>query len=119
MLDLVRSQFARRLVIWLFTRMPMTIPVRRLRETETLIAFRHPRPSYPMHILIVPKRALASLANLAPSDTPFLTDLFATVKSLVEEFDLESAGYRLIVNGGRYQDFPQLHFHLISGPETV
>lgn len=45
-------------------------------------------------------------------DSPFLPDLFAAVQSLVAEFQLPS--YRLIVNGGEYQDFPYLHFHLIS-----
>jgi len=40
--------------------------------------------------------------------------MFATVKCLVKEFELDDGGYRLIVNGGAYQDFPQLHFHLIS-----
>ena len=44
------------------------------------------------------------------TDITFLSDLFATVQSLVDEFQL--AAYRLIVNAGEYQDFPQLHFHL-------
>lgn len=118
MLDLARSRFAGRIVAWLFSHMPFAIPVKRLRETKTLIAFRHPEPRYAFHILIVPKKALAGLTDLAPVDTPFLADLFATVKSLVEEFDLESNGYRLVANGGRYQYFPHLHFHLIGGPET-
>jgi diadenosine tetraphosphate (Ap4A) HIT family hydrolase len=45
----------------------------------------------------------------------FLPDLFTTVRKLVEELGLEQKGYRLIVNGGEYQEFPQLHFHLVSG----
>jgi diadenosine tetraphosphate (Ap4A) HIT family hydrolase len=45
-------------------------------------------------------------------DTTFLADLYSTVQSLVDEF--HPAAYRLIVNGGEYQGFPQLHFHLIS-----
>jgi len=49
---------------------------------------------------------------LDAKDVPFLTDLYSTVQSLVEEYQLSA--YRLIVNGGEYQDFPQLHFHLIS-----
>ena len=90
------------------------IPVQRLRETETLIAFHHPRPNYPVHILLVPKRSLDSLMALQTSDADFLTDLFQTVQSLVREFNLETRGYRLINNGGAYQDVPHLHFHLIT-----
>jgi histidine triad (HIT) family protein len=92
--------------------MSFVIPVERLRETENLIAFHHPKPSYKFHVLIVPKRQVDSLANLDPNDTNFLTDLYSTVQSLVDEFQLKA--YRLIVNGGDYQDFPHLHFHLVS-----
>ena len=94
--------------------MSFVIPVKRLRETETLMAFHHPKPSYAFHILIVPKKSVESLIQLDSTDSAFLTDLYATVQSLVDEFHLAEGGYRLIVNGGEYQDFPQLHFHLIS-----
>lgn len=101
---------------FLFTRMSFALPVKRLRETETLLAFHHPQPAYPFHILFLPKRGITNLTELDPVlDAPFLADLFTSVKSLVVEYDLERAGYRLIVNGGKFQDFPYLHFHLISG----
>lgn len=100
------------LIGWIFTHMSFAIPVQRLRETETLMAFHHPKPSYPFHVLLLPKKAVASLQELDSKDTAFLSDLYATVQSLVDEFHLSA--YRLIVNGGEYQDFPQLHFHLIS-----
>ena len=94
--------------------MSFAIPLKRLRETDTLIAFHHPQPSYGLHILLVPKRQWADVLAVPLSDTAFLTDLVQTVQSLVVEFDLTSKGYRLITNGGRYQDIPQLHFHLVS-----
>lgn len=97
--------------------MSFAIPVKRLRETESLMAFHHPKPSYPFHVLLVPKRAVKTLMDFDSNDSAFLTDLYSTVQSLVEEFHLTA--YRLIVNGGEYQDFPQLHFHLVSevGPQ--
>jgi histidine triad (HIT) family protein len=94
--------------------MSFAIPVKRLKETETLMAFHHPRPSHPLHILLVPKRPYASLLELAPDDAGFSKDLFTTVQDLVREFGLERSGYRLIANGGAYQDVPHLHFHLIA-----
>jgi len=105
-------RFLSPLIGLIFTHMSFAIPVKRLRETETLMAFHHPKPSYPFHILLLPKKAVASLQELDSKDTAFLSDLYATVQSLVDEFRLPA--YRLIVNGGEYQDFPQLHFHLIS-----
>ena len=100
------------LIGWIFAHMSFAIPVKRLRETETLMAFHHPKPAYPFHVLLVPKKAVASLTELDPTDTVFLTDLYSTVQNLVNEFHLSA--YRLIVNGGEVQDFPQLHFHLVS-----
>ncbi len=105
----------RRLIGWVFEHMNFAVPVKRLRETQTLMAFYHPKPSYTFHVLLVPKKAVATLQELDPNDVSFLTDLYATVQSLVEEYRLSA--YRLIVNGGEYQDFPQLHFHLISDVE--
>jgi histidine triad (HIT) family protein len=102
------------LIGWIFAHMSFAIPVKRLRETETLMAFHHPKPSHPFHVLLVSKKAVASLKELDPTDTTFLTDLYSTVQNLVNEFQLAEGAYRLIVNGGEYQDFPQLHFHLIS-----
>ena len=104
--------WVRHFIGWMFEHMNFAIPAKRLRETGTLMAFHHPRPSYPFHILLVPKKAVASLKELDAKDSAFLTDLYSTVQSLVEEFQLPA--YRLIVNGGEYQDFPQLHFHLIA-----
>jgi len=91
--------------------MNFAIPVKRLRETDTLMAFHHPKPSYVFHVLLVPKKAAASFMDLEPGSA-FLTELTAAVQSLVNEYQLPA--WRLIVNGGEYQDFPQLHFHLVS-----
>jgi histidine triad (HIT) family protein len=115
MRSLARSTLGRFLLGWVFARMSFLIPVQRLHETATLMAFYHPRPSYPVHVLIVPKRAIASLADLTSRDQDFMADLFSCVRSLVAELGLEPAGYRLIANGGKYQDVAQLHFHLVSG----
>ena len=105
-------RWVRHFIGWVFEHMSFAIPVKRLRETETLMAFHHPKPSYAFHMLIVPKKSVESLIQLDSTDTVFLTDLYSTVQSLVEEYQLSA--YRLIVNGGGYQDFPQLHFHLVS-----
>ena len=107
--------WVRRLIGWMFQYMSFAIPIKRLHETETLMAFHHPKPAYPFHVLLVPKKAVVSLKEFDSTDTTFLSDLYFTVQHLVSEFQLPA--YRLIVNGGEYQDFPQLHFHLISEVE--
>jgi histidine triad (HIT) family protein len=101
------------LITLIFSRLHFLLPVQRLHETDTLLAFYHPHPSYPLHILLTPKRPLIGLPDLTAADADFMTDLFQTVQRLVVQFNLEQSGYRLIVNGGAYQDIPHLHFHLI------
>jgi histidine triad (HIT) family protein len=94
--------------------MNFALPLDILHETNTLLAFYHPRPSHPFHVILVPKQQINSLEGLSPQDHVFLSDLFSTVQTLVNKFDLARDGYRLIANGGKYQEFGLLHFHLIS-----
>jgi histidine triad (HIT) family protein len=119
LVKLARSTIVGLWIGWLFTHFSFVIPVKRLRETNSLLAFHHPQPSYPIHILIVPKRPYSDLLALETADTLFLIDLFQVVQSLVREFHLEQSSYRLITNGGTYQDVPHLHFHLVSGEKNV
>ena len=114
LVGVARWPILRPIVRWVFAHMSFLIPVQRLRETETLIAFHHPQPSHPFHVLLVSKQGYANLLDVPPQAADFLHDLIATVQELVREFQLEAGGYRLIANGGAYQDVPQLHFHLIS-----
>jgi histidine triad (HIT) family protein len=118
LLCMARSGLARHFIGWVFTHMSFALPVKRLHETDSLIVFHHPQPSYAVHILLVPKRPFATLMDLPADETEFYQDLFATVQRLVREFDLEPGGYRLIANGGAYQDVPHLHFHLVADTET-
>lgn len=120
MLRLARSPAGSLITGFLFAHMSFVLPVQRLRETTTLMAFHHPRPGYPVHILLVPKRNLSTLADLSAADADLMQDLFQVVNELVQELGLEPAGYRLIANGGAYQEVAQLHFHLVSGgPRTA
>jgi len=111
---MARTSFGRFITALVFAKMDFLIPVKRLRDTPNCLAFHHPSPAYPLHILIVPKRSLAGLQDLSPADQELLFEMFQTVQSLVAEFNLDPAGYRLVINGGKNQDIPLLHFHLIS-----
>ena len=108
---LLRLHFPYRVFTFMLEHLPFTLPVKHLRQTESLLAFHHPEPAHPFHVILVPRKAVRSLDELDPLD-PFLADLLAATRSLVQEYGL--GAYRLIVNGGEYQEFPHLHFHLIS-----
>jgi histidine triad (HIT) family protein len=108
---LANSAAGAALIGWIFSQMSSVIPAKRLRESETLLAFFHPRPAYPFHVILTPKKDIRTFADLSPTD-PFLAEMVSTAQGLVTEFHL--ASWRLIVNGGENQKFPHLHFHLIS-----
>ena len=102
------------LLSWIFSNISFALPVDRLRETDSLLAFHHPQPSHRVHILIVPKRKYGSILEVPASDVALLHDLLEVVRELVQELDLEQRGYRLVINGGEYQEVNHLHFHLLS-----
>jgi histidine triad (HIT) family protein len=99
---------------WVISNFSFAIPIKKLINTNLLIAFHHPVPAYPLHILIVPKSKLRSLKDLPTDERVFESSLFLTVNALVQLFDLDTHGYRLIANGGSAQEVVHLHFHLIS-----
>jgi len=102
------------LLHWIFAYFSFAIPGEKLIETDILLTFLHPSPSYPLHILIVPKARQRSLLELPSDVSIFESALFEAVKELVLRFGLEAVGYRLIVNGENAQEVDQLHFHLVS-----
>ena len=107
---------------WIFTYFSFAIPGKRLAERDSVLAFHHPSPSYPLHILIVPKAKYRSLADLPSDDHLFEVELYSLVNELVKMFKPVLKGYRLIVNGGKNQEVDHLHFHLIFedfGDEAV
>jgi histidine triad (HIT) family protein len=115
LLRLARSPRMKSILRWVMTHASFALPVERVRETETLLAFYHPRPLYPVHILLVPKEPFGDLMDVPLEGSGFLGELLDTVQVLVREHGLEEEGYQLIINGGAHQDVPHLHVHLVSG----
>ncbi len=114
LLRLARAPWASRWIGWLFAKHSRWLPLRRLRETDGAIAFWHPRPSYAVHVLIVPKLALASLADLSSGAPNPAAALLALAIDVARDLGLERVGYRLVLNGGAYQDVKQVHLHLVA-----
>jgi histidine triad (HIT) family protein len=98
----VRYPLGQAMFLWSIAHMSTILPINRLRETNNLIAFYHPEPTYPVHILKIPKRTIPKFMDLSPSDAGLMMKIVQMVQSLVEELKLQEIGYRLIVNGGKY-----------------
>ncbi len=83
-----------------------------------MLAFEHPQPSYPLHIILMPTREIPTLQDVLPTDAPFFQDMLTVAADIIKQKRLDQCGYRLICNGGPNQRFPMLHFHLISDNYT-
>ena len=113
LVSVARLRLAKQLVSFFYRHMNGLLPIDRLCESTHWLAFHHPRPDYPLHILLLPKREISSLAT-APKDAPDLyADLFLIVQQLISDFQLEDSAYRLVTNGGQNQLIPIWHWHLI------
>ncbi|CAN5461754.1 HIT domain-containing protein [soil metagenome] len=88
------------------------VSIRIVRETARVLAFHHTKPGYPFHIVIVPKQHISTLLEV--EDFSIGQEIFELARSIVEEFKLQETNYRIVTNGGSYQDSKHLHFHLIS-----
>lgn len=84
-------------------------------ESEALVVFPDINPAADVHLLIVPKKHLGGISDIEVSDGGLLTEIYQTVNKLVQENNLAENAYRVVVNGGRAQHVPHLHFHLLGG----
>ncbi len=92
------------------------IPARIEHEDDLCLAFHDVAPQAPVHLLVIPKRVIPSLAEATAADTPLLGHLVAVASSCAQKLGLED-GYRLVVNCGSDggQTVPHLHIHLLGG----
>ena len=90
-------------------------PVEIVEETETILAFHHTRPFWPVHIVVIPKVHVASLLTI--DDDGLLIELLDVVKRAAAVVVEKEGAARVLTNLGKYQDSKHLHFHVISGEQ--
>jgi histidine triad (HIT) family protein len=84
-------------------------------ETPRILAFYHPQPVYPVHIIVIPRQHIASLIALESQDAPLLLEMLDIIKRIVLQIVEEHGACRVITNLGDYQETKHLHWHIISG----
>ncbi|HVU38498.1 MAG TPA: histidine triad nucleotide-binding protein [Opitutales bacterium] len=92
------------------------IPSTSVYEDEICYAFRDINAQAPTHILIVPKKPIARLAEANPTDQSLLGHLLLTAARIARDLKLER-GYRVVINNGPDggESVPHLHVHLLAG----
>lgn len=93
------------------------IPANILYEDDLVLAFKDINPVAPTHILIIPKKHIATLVDVTPEDAGIMGHIVLTAKKLASEQGLDEKGFRLVSNckeeGG--QTVYHIHFHLVGG----
>ena len=94
-----------------------TVQSQILMETEDLIVIKDILPKAPVHLLVIPKKHIASISSLEEADAPLVSKMVMTAKKMAEEFGVGDSGYKLIFNVGRDGGMviPHLHLHLLGG----
>jgi histidine triad (HIT) family protein len=92
------------------------LPATIVYRSDDVIAFRDAHPQAPAHILVIPTRHIASLADAQDSDAELMGRLIIVAKQIAQSEKL-NAGYRLVVNTGTQagQSVFHLHMHLLGG----
>ena len=93
------------------------IPSEKLYEDDHVVAFRDIQPQAPVHVLVVPRKPLVSVADADEEDAELLGRLLLAAAKVARSLGLEDDGYRLVTNigeGGGQSVF-HLHVHLLGG----
>ncbi len=93
------------------------IPADIVRSDEDMVAFRDIHPQAPTHLLLIPRKHIASVRDLSPEDAETMGKLFLAAKDLAQEEGIEDGGYRMVVNAGpdAGQTVFHIHLHLLGG----
>ncbi|MBS1130416.1 MAG: Histidine triad protein [Proteobacteria bacterium] len=96
------------------------IPAGKVYEDEDILAFNDINPARPVHVLVIPKKHITSLATVVAADTPVLGKILAKANEIAVAQGSPD-GFRVIINTGRVgqQEVPHLHAHIVGGPEPV
>ena len=93
------------------------IPSTKVYEDEEILAFNDINPAAPIHILVIPKKHIESLAHMQKEDEAIVGKIYGVINKIAEEKGFKDNGYRVIVNCGKDagQEVMHLHFHVLAG----
>jgi histidine triad (HIT) family protein len=93
------------------------IPSKIVYEDNLSLVFHDINPQAPIHLLVIPKKPIPSIAAMEEGDDLIIGHLMKVAKKVASELGLDQDGYRLVTNIGNHggQTVPHLHFHLLGG----
>jgi histidine triad (HIT) family protein len=93
------------------------IPAKKIYEDADAVAFHDINPQAPTHVLVIPRRHIASLNDMTEADISAIGTTVMRATQIARDLRLEVDGYRLVVNNGEGagQTVFHIHFHLLGG----
>ena len=93
------------------------IPAAIVHEDDRCIAFRDVNPQAPTHILVVPRKNIARIAEAQPDDAKMLGHLLLKAAEVADKAGLKKTGFRLVINNGPDggESVAHLHCHILGG----
>ncbi|MFX3646019.1 MAG: histidine triad nucleotide-binding protein [Paenibacillus sp.] len=94
-----------------------TIPSNKVLENDHVIVFHDIQPAAPTHVLVIPKKHIASMNDVTAEDLPLIGEIHLAAQEAAKRLGVEETGYRLINNCGKdgEQTVHHLHYHLLGG----
>ena len=89
--------------------------VERVLETDTVLAFHHTKPAYPIHLIVIPKQHIPSLIDITKADSALMLEMLDVISQIAAQVTREQGACRVVMNLGSYQESKHLHWHIISG----
>ncbi|WP_139904065.1 histidine triad nucleotide-binding protein [Clostridium thermarum] len=93
------------------------IPAEKVFESANVLAFKDINPGAPVHILIIPKKHIASVNDIEDQDVNIIGEIFIAAKKIASSLGVAEDGYRVVTNCGENagQTVRHLHYHLLGG----
>lgn len=93
------------------------IPSEKVYEDDEIIAFKDINPAAPIHILVIPKKHIATLLEVKEEESYLISKIFVAINKIAKQLRIEKDGFRIIANCGKDsgQEVMHIHFHLLAG----
>jgi histidine triad (HIT) family protein len=93
------------------------LPVRKVMETDRVLAFHHTRPFYPVHIMVIPNKHILSLIHIEEQDIDILHEILDVVRQVASQVTTEHGACGVSTYMGDYQTSKHMHWHVVFGEE--
>ncbi len=97
------------------------IPSQIVYEDDEIIAFKDIEPVAPVHVLVVPKKHIASVLEISEEDKILIGKIYTVIQKLAIELGIDKDGFRVVTNCGENagQTVKHIHFHLLGGKKLA